>query len=70
MNNLKDRTIKFALDCWRFCSGIPQSQEFNAYVNQPIRSSGSIGANYRTAKSANSKADFINKIKIVEEEAN
>ena len=45
------------------------SREFNAYVNQLIRSSSSVGANYRASQRAKSTADFINKLKIVEEEA-
>ena len=38
-------------------------------VNQLIRSSSSVGANYRASQRAKSTADFINKLKIVEEEA-
>ena len=34
-----------------------------------LRSSSSVGANYRAACRAKSLADFINKLKIVEEEA-
>ncbi|MUP45574.1 four helix bundle protein [Gramella sp. BOM4] len=69
MTDLKERTKQFAIDCWRFCSKVPNSREFNAYVNQLIRSSSSVGANYRAAQRAKSTADFINKLKIVEEEA-
>ena len=50
-------------------SNFQQSREFNAYVNQLIRSSSSVGANYRAANRAKSDKDFINKLKIVEEEA-
>ena len=46
-----------------------QTREFNAYVNQLIRCSSSVGANYRASQRAKSTADFINKLKIVEEEA-
>ena len=45
------------------------SREFNAFCNQLIRCSSSVGANYRAACRAKSDADFINKLKIVEEEA-
>ncbi len=38
------------------------------YSNQLIRCSSSPGANYRAACRAKSTADFINKLKIVEEE--
>lgn len=66
--DLKDRTKAFAIKTWNLCSNIPKSREFNAYVNQLIRSSSSVGANYRASQRAKSRADFINKLKIVEEE--
>ncbi len=66
---LKKRTKIFASDCWYLCAKFPVSREFNAYCNQLIRCSSSVGANYRTACRAKSDADFINKLKIVEEEA-
>ncbi|WP_010134793.1 four helix bundle protein [Ochrovirga pacifica] len=65
---LKSRTKKFAIDCWKLCKEVPKTREFNAFVNQLIRSSSSVGANYRAAQRAKSTADFINKLKIVEEE--
>ena len=64
-NDLKERTKKFAIDCWGFCSRVPKSREYNAFVNQLIRSSSSVGANYRAPQRAKSTADFINKLKIV-----
>ena len=67
-NSMIKRTKKFALDNWFFCSRVPKSREYNAYVNQLIRSSSSVGANYRSSQRAKSTADFINKLKIVEEE--
>ena len=67
-NDLKLRTKKFAIDCWILCSQLPKTREFNAYVNQLIRCSSSVGANYRAAQRAKSTADFLNKLKIVEEE--
>jgi len=39
-----------------------------AYGGQLIRSSSSVGANYRATRRAKSSPDFINKFKIVEEE--
>ena len=67
--DMKTRTKKFTIDCAILCSKLPHSREFNAYVNQLIRSSSSVGANYRASQRAKSTADFINKLKIVEEEA-
>ncbi len=66
---MKNRTKKFALDYWVLCSKLPKSREFNAYVSQLIRCSSSVGANYRALQRAKSNADFINKLKIIEEEA-
>jgi four helix bundle protein len=66
--DLKKRTQKFAIDCWFLCSKMPKSREFNAFVNQLIRSSSSVGANFRASQRAKSTKDFINKLKIVEEE--
>lgn len=67
-NELINRTKQFALDCWKFCFKVPKSREYNAFVNQLIRSSSSVGANYRASQRAKSTLDFINKLKIVEEE--
>ena len=67
--DLKKRTKKFAIDCWGLCSKFPKNREYNAIVRQLIRSSSSVGANYRAANRAKSDKDFIHKLKIVEEEA-
>ena len=63
------RTKQFAIDVWSLCSQFPHSREFTNYVNQLLRCSSSVGANFRAVGRAKSKADFINKLKIVEEEA-
>ncbi|MGV7107890.1 four helix bundle protein [Flavobacterium sp. U410] len=67
--DMKSRTKKFTINCSLLCSKLPHTREFNAYVNQLIRCSSSVGANYRASQRAKSTADFINKLKIVEEEA-
>ncbi len=69
MQDLKLRTKKFAIKAWKLCAQVPKSREFNAWARQLIRCSSSVGANYRAALRAKSTADFINKLKIVEEEA-
>ena len=66
---LKNRTKKYAVDCWSLSTKFPVSREYNAFCNQLIRCSSSVGAIYRAACRAKSTADFINKLKIVEEEA-
>lgn len=68
MQDLKLRTKNFAIQCWDLCKKLPKSREFDAYVRQLIKSSSSVGANYRAASRAKSDKDFINKMKIVEEE--
>lgn len=65
---LKDRTKKLAIDVAIFCRIIYADSLLRPYANQLIRSSSSVGANYRAACRAKSGADFINKLKIVEEE--
>lgn len=69
MFDMKTRTKRFTIDSSHLCSKLPMTREFNAYVNQLIRCSSSVGANYRASQRAKSTADFINKLKIVEEEA-
>ena len=65
---MKRRTKMFAINIARLAEKIPYNQINRVYVNQIIRSSSSVGANYRAARRAKSKPDFINKLKIVEEE--
>ncbi|WP_027127191.1 four helix bundle protein [Gelidibacter mesophilus] len=54
---IKNRTKKFASDCWHLCAEYPISREYNAYSNQLIRCSSSVGPNYRAACRAKSDAD-------------
>ena len=67
-DQLKNRTKRFAVDMALFCQLIISDILLRSYANQLIRASGSVGANYRAACRAKSGADFINKMKIVEEE--
>jgi four helix bundle protein len=66
---LKRRTQKFAVDVIKFINTLPANRSANVLSNQLLRCSTSIGANYRSACRGKSIADFINKIVIVEEEA-
>lgn len=65
---LKKRTLKFGVDVALFCKTIYPDSLLRTYANQLIRASSSVGANYRAACRAKSGKDFINKLKIVEEE--
>jgi len=66
---LKKRTQKFAVDIIKFIETLPSGRAINVLSNQLLRSSSSVGANYRSACKGKSSADFINKITICEEEA-
>ena len=68
MKNVEQRTKQFAIDCWKLCTKIPKSREYNAFVNQLIRSSSAVGANFRASQRGKFDKDFINKLKIFEEE--
>lgn len=65
---LKNRFKNFAISVATVIQEIPQSTVNRVYSNQLVRSSSSSGANYHAASRAKSSADFINKLKIVEEE--
>ena len=65
----KHRTKMFAINTAKLCKTLPYDKVIKSYIDQIVRSSASVGANYRAACRAKSKADFINKMRIVEEEA-
>jgi four helix bundle protein len=67
-HNLKDRTKTFAISVLKYLEKLPYKNPYIAINNQLTRCSMSVGANYRAASRAKSTADFINKLKIVEEE--
>ena len=67
--NLEKRTKKFAVRIIRLSTALPNTPESMVIRNQITKSSTSIGANYREANRARSRADFKNKIKICESEA-
>lgn len=66
---LMERTRKFAIRVYSLADSFPGTRGANNIAYQLHKSSSSVAANYRAACRAKSKADFINKIKIVEEEA-
>ena len=65
----KARTKKLAVAIIKQMDKLPNSRAADVVARQVIRSGTSIGANYRAACRAKSTADMINKMKIVEEEA-
>lgn len=68
MQDLKKRYFLFAVAAGELIKQLPYNTINKAYCNQLIRSSSSPGTNYRAALRGKSTADFINKLKIVEEE--
>ena len=66
---LEKRTRKFAVSIIRLSSSLPNTPESIVIRNQITKSGTSVGANYREANRARSRADFKNKIKICESEA-
>ena len=65
----KERTKKLAVAIIKQLDKLPRSLAADVIARQLVRSSTSIGANYRAACRAKSIADTINKLKIVEEES-
>ncbi len=59
--DLRDRTKRFALSVIRMFSMIPKTTEAQVLGKQLLRSSTSVGANYREAYRGRSKAEFISK---------
>ena len=68
-NEMKRRTKEFAKEIIRLCRKLPGNREGRLIGDQIFRSGTSIAANYRSACRARSKAEFISKLSIVEEEA-
>ena len=67
--DLKARTKQFALRVMKMVDALPRTIQGRAIAKQIIRSATSVAANYRAACRARSRAEFIAKIGIVEEEA-
>ena len=66
--DLEERTLSFTVRIMNFIETLPDTRAVRVVSDQVLRSSSSVGANYRAARRAKSGRDFINKLKIVEEE--
>lgn len=66
---LSKRTRVFAIRVFKLVDKFPKTEGARVIINQLLRSSSSVAANYRAVNRAKSKLDFINKLKIVIEEA-
>ncbi len=60
--DLRDRTKAFAIKVIRIYSTFPKSTEAQILGKQVLRSGTSVGANYREACRAGSKAEFVAKL--------
>ena len=67
-DDFKQRTRTFALRVIRLVKALPKSTVGSVIGRQLLRCGTSVGANYRAACRARSRADFVAKMKIVEEE--
>jgi four helix bundle protein len=65
---LKDRTFEFGIRVVRAVEALPKNDTSKTLGRQLLRAGTSVGANYRAAARARSRADFIAKLGIVEEE--
>ena len=73
MRNDKDNlivnlSVEFALAVIEYCELLEENRKF-VIANQLLKAGTSIGANVREAQNAESKADFIHKLKIAAKEA-
>ena len=68
-DDLKKRTKQFAIRVLKLVAALPNSLSGRTVGGQLARSGTSVGSNYRAACRGRSKAEFISKLGIVEEEA-
>ncbi|HEY5124368.1 MAG TPA: four helix bundle protein [Ignavibacteria bacterium] len=66
--DIKVRTFQFAVGVVKFCKLLIEGEKEFILSKQLLRSATSIGANVREARNAESKADFIHKMSIVQKE--
>ncbi len=62
-NIIVNKSFLFAVEIIKFCECLDNNRKF-IVSNQLLRSGTSIGANIREAQNAESRADFIHKLKI------
>lgn len=62
--NLEDRLIDFAVRIIRLLETLPKSKAGNHIATQIIRSGTSAASNYGEAQSAESRSDFVHKMKV------
>ena len=66
---LKNRTKQFALNVFKFLMSLQKTKAVDVVSFQLFKASSSVAANYRAVCRGKSAADFLNKLKVVDEEA-
>ncbi len=70
MNLIKEKSHAFALEIVNCYKILTQEKKEYVMSKQMLKSGTAIGALYREAEHAESKADFIHKMSIAQKEAN
>ena len=68
-DQLKERTMQFAIDVCRLLRSLPSREPGSVVQRQLARSATGIAFNYRAACRARSQAEFVARINVVAEEA-
>ncbi len=68
-DEMTQRTRAFALRVFHLCRSLPHTPEASHIRDQLFRCATSVAANYRASGRAKSDKDYLNKLKICEEEA-
>jgi four helix bundle protein len=68
-DDLKKRTKQFALRILKLVAALPNNVQGRTVCGQLVRSGTSVGSNYRAACRGRSKAEFVARLGVVEEEA-
>jgi four helix bundle protein len=67
--DFRQRTFQFGIRCVHLGESLPKSMAAQTIGRQLLRAATSVGANYRAAIPGRSRADFISRMGIVEEES-
>lgn len=67
--DLKKRTKRFGLRIMKLVAALPNTPQGRTVGGQLVRAGTSVGANYRAACRARSRAEFTARLGVVEEEA-
>ncbi|MBX3012415.1 MAG: four helix bundle protein [Caldilineaceae bacterium] len=69
-DDIQDRLVNFAVRIIKVCNHLPDTPAGKHIANQLMRSGTSPAPNYAEARSAESKRDFVHKLKICLKELN